>query len=87
MYPTTVFASVQPKMLSEVTEHLKNVSGIAYFSPLIGRFDLAIELKAAEQAKVYEIVNKIRSLNGVTSTRSYTPTMGASTPRTVQATF
>ena len=86
VYPTTVFASVQPKMLSEVTEHLKNISGIAYFSPLIGRFDLAIELKAAEQAQVYEIVNKIRSLNGVISTRSYTPTMGISSPRTVQAT-
>ena len=85
-YPTIVFASVQSNMLTEVTNHLKNISGITYFSPLIGRFDLAIELKAAEQAQVYEIVNKIRSLNGVISTRSYTPTMGISSPRTVQAT-
>jgi Lrp/AsnC ligand binding domain len=85
-YPTTVFASVQPRMLTEVTEQLKKISGITYFSPVIGRFDIAIELKGAEPQTVYEIVNKIRSLNGVTSTRTYTPTMSISTPRTVQAT-
>jgi Lrp/AsnC ligand binding domain len=85
-YPTTIFVSVQPRMLSEVTEHLKKISGIAYFSPVIGRFDLAIELKASEQQNVHELVNKIRSLNGVTSTRTYTPTMSISNPRTVQAT-
>jgi DNA-binding Lrp family transcriptional regulator len=85
-YPTTVFASVQPRMLNEVTEQLKQMGGIAYFSPVIGRFDLAIELKATEQQKIYELVNKIRSLNGVTSTRTYTPTMSISSPRTVQAT-
>ncbi len=85
-YPTTVFASVQPRMLNQVTEQLKTIQGITYFSPVIGRFDLAIELKAAEQQQVYELVNKIRSLNGVTSTRTYTPTMAISSPRTVQAT-
>jgi DNA-binding Lrp family transcriptional regulator len=72
-------------MLSEVTEQLKKLSGITYFSPVIGRFDFAIELKATEQQKVYELVNKIRSLNGVTSTRTYTPTMAISSPRAVQA--
>lgn len=85
-YPTTIFASVQPRMLNEVTEQLKKISGITYFSPVVGRFDLAIELKATEQQKVYELVNKIRSLNGVTSTRTYTPTMSISNPRAVQAT-
>jgi len=85
-YPTTVFASVQPRMLNEVTEQLKKISGITYFSPVVGRFDLAIELKATEQQKVYELVNKIRSLNGVTATRTYTPTMSMSSPRAVQAT-
>jgi len=85
-YPTTVFASVQPRMLTEVTEQLKKISGITYFSPVIGRFDIAIELKATEPQMVYEIVNKIRSLNGVISTRTYTPTMSITSPRTVQAT-
>jgi DNA-binding Lrp family transcriptional regulator len=73
-------------MLNDVTEQLKTISGITYFSPVAGRFDLAIELKATEQQKVYELVNKIRSLNGVTSTRTYTPTMSISSPRAVQAT-
>ena len=86
MYPTTIFASVQPRMLNQVIEQLKTIEGITYFSPVVGRFDLAIELKAAEQQQVYELVNKIRSLNGVTSTRAYTPTMAISNPRTVQAT-
>jgi hypothetical protein len=85
-YPTTVFASVQPRMLNEVSAQLKTISGITYFSPVVGRFDFAIELKAAEHQKIYELVNKIRSLNGVTSTRTYTPTMSISSPRTVQAT-
>jgi len=85
-YPTIIIASVQPKMWNEVAEQLTQIHGITYFSPVVGRFDLAIELKATEQQQVYELVNKIRSLNGVTSTRTYTPTMAISNPRTVQAT-
>src|ERR1022692_1284911 len=85
-YPTTIFASVQPRMLNEVTEQLKKIQGIAYFSPLIGRFDLAVELKATEQQKLYGLVNRIRSLSGVISIRTYTPTMGVSSPRAGQAT-
>ena len=56
------------------------------FSPLIGRFDMVIELTSTETQQVYELVNKVRSLNGVTSTRAYTPTMAISSGRTVQAT-
>src|SRR2546427_13073520 len=73
MYPTTIFASVQPKMLSQVTEQLKHIQGITYFSPVTGRFDIVIELKAAEPKQVYELVNKVRSIAGITSTRTYTP--------------
>jgi uncharacterized protein with GYD domain len=86
MYPTTVFASAQPKMLREVTEQLKKTSGITYFSPLIGRFDFVIEISLTNQQHIYELVNKIRSLNGVTSTRAYTPTMAISSDPTVKAT-
>ena len=73
MYPTTIFASVQPKMLSQVTEQLKHIQGITYFSPVTGRFDIVIELKAAEPKQVYELVNKVHSIAGITSTRTYTP--------------
>ena len=73
MNPTIVVATVQPKMLGRVTEQLLNTQGITYFSPLAGRFNLAIELKVAEPEKVHELVEKIRSFEGITSTRAYTP--------------
>ncbi len=73
-------------MLSQVTEQLKHTQGITYFSPVTGRFDLVVELKAADQRQVYELVNKIRSINGVTSTRTYTPFEGFANGKNVQAT-
>ncbi len=86
MNPTTIIASVQPKMLSHVTEQLGHTQGITYFSPVTGRFDLAIELKATDPKQVYELVNRIRSFTGVTSTRTYTPFEGFSNGKNVQAT-
>ena len=84
-YPTTIFVSILPKMLGQVTERLRSIQGINYFSPVIGRFDMAIELKAADSRHVYEIINQIRSLNGVTATRTYNPVEGSATTKTVQA--
>ena len=84
-YPTTVFISILPKMFAQVTEHLRSIQGINYFSPVIGRFDMAVELKAADTRHVYEIINKIRSINGVVATRTYNPVEGSSTTKTVQA--
>ncbi len=84
-YPTTIFVSVLPKMLGQVTEQLRNIEGITYSSPTIGRFDMAIELKAADSKRVYETINRIRSLNGVTATRTYNPVEGSATTKTVQS--
>ena len=84
-YPTTILASIQPSMLSQVTKQLKNVQGITFFAPTTGRFDLAIELKAMEPTQVQDVVNQIRSLSGVTATRTYTPIAGSATTKTVQA--
>jgi nitrate reductase NapAB chaperone NapD len=84
-YPTTIFVSILPKMLGQVTEHLRSVQGINYFSPTIGRFDMAIELKATDSKHVYETINQIRSLSGVTSTRTYNPVEGSATTKKVQA--
>jgi len=86
MNPTTVVASVQPRMLNQVIEQLKRTEGITYFSPITGRFDLAVEFKAADQKQIYELVNKIRSINGVTSTRTYTPFEGFANGKNIQAT-
>ena len=85
-YPTTIIASVQPKMSNQVAEQLTHIQGITYYSPLTGRFDLAIELKAAEPSQVYELVNKVRSINGITSTRTATPFEGFTDGKNFQAT-
>ena len=85
-YPTTIIASVQPKMWNQVAEQLTHIQGITYYSPLTGRFDLAIELKAAEPSQVYELVNKVRSINGITSTRTATPFEGFTDGKNFQAT-
>ena len=84
-YPTTILVSIQPSMLSQVTEQLKNVQGITYYTPTAGRFDLAIELKAMSPSQVQDVVNKIRSFNGVKATRTITPFAGSATTKTVQA--
>jgi hypothetical protein len=73
-------------MRSQVAEELKKIQGITYFSPLTGRFDFAIELKAADQKQVYELVNKVRAIKGVTSTRTYTPYEGFANGKTIKAT-
>jgi DNA-binding Lrp family transcriptional regulator len=72
-------------MLSQVTKQLNNVQGITFFAPTTGRFDLAIELKAMAPDQVQDVVNKIRSMTGVTATRTYTPFEGSATAKTVQA--
>lgn len=84
-YPTTIFVSITPKMLGEVTQHLRSMQGIDYFSPTIGRFDIAVELKSMDSRRVYETINQIRSLSGVTATRTYNPVDGSATTKTVQA--
>jgi DNA-binding Lrp family transcriptional regulator len=84
-YPTTILASIRPSMLSQVTKQLSSVQGITFFAPTTGRFDLAIELKAMAPDQVQDVVNKIRSMTGVTATRTYTPFEGSATAKTVQA--
>ena len=73
-------------MRNQVAEQLRKVNGITVSSPLTGRFDFLIELKAADQRQVYELVNKVRSLNGITSTRTYTPFEGFANGKNIQAT-
>jgi Lrp/AsnC ligand binding domain len=71
-------------MLSEVTKQLKTIQGVTFYAPTAGRFDLAIELKAMTPAQVQDVVNKVRSFNGVTATRTYTPFEGTATTKSVQ---
>jgi hypothetical protein len=71
-------------MLSQVTNGLKNIQGITFFAPTTGRFDLAIELKAMAPNQVQGVVDEIRSLKGVTATRTYSPLAGSATSKTAQ---
>ena len=73
-------------MLSEITKQLKTIQGITFYAPTAGRFDLVIELKAMAPSEVHAVVDKVRSLNGITATRTYTPFEGSATSKTVQAT-
>jgi uncharacterized protein with GYD domain len=73
-------------MLSQITKQLKTIQGVTYFTATAGRFDLAIELKAMSPAQVRDVVSKVRSLAGVTATRTITPFEGSATSKTVQAT-
>ncbi len=72
-------------MLSQIAKQLKTIQGVTFYAPTTGRFDLAIELKAMAPQQVQDVVNKVRSLTGVTATRTYTPFAGDATAKSVQA--
>jgi len=86
MNPTTIIATIHPKMRNQVAEQLRKIQGITYSSPLTGRFDFAIELKAADPKQVYEVIKQVRSITGVTSTRTYTPFEGFANGKNIQPT-
>jgi len=86
MNPTTIIANIHPKMRNQVAKQLSKITGITYSSPLTGRFDFAIELKAADPKQVYELVNQVRSVSGITSTRTYTPYEGFANGKNIKAT-
>ena len=84
--PTILVASVQPKQLDAVTQQLKAIQGITYFAPVTGRFDLVIQLKTASSQQVYEIVNKVRAISGVTATRTLSAFEGFTDGKNFQST-
>jgi len=73
---TTVLATVEPQSLNSVLSELHNLQGVTFYTPSAGRFDLVIWLNTIEQAKVYALVNQIRAMEGVVSTRTLIPFNG-----------
>ena len=73
---TTVLATVEPQQLNSVLSELRNLQGITFYTSATGRFDLVIWLNTTEQAKVYSLVNQIRAIEGVVSTRTLIPFNG-----------
>ena len=83
-YPNYVFATVEPHMLDDTIKHLKTLSGTTWFSPVTGRFDLVVQLKGSETDKLYDTVNKIRGIQGIVSTQTYTPVEGFTTEKSME---
>jgi len=85
MFPTFVLASVEPKMLGNVTQQLKTLDGITWFAPLTGRFDLVLQLKVTDHKQIYELVNRVRSIRGVVATSTYIPFEGFTNGKKIEA--
>ena len=67
-FPTYVFATVNPGMSKKVVEELKNINAVEFVAPLAGRFDLAIRFKQTAPEQVYQFIQQIRSIQGITGT-------------------
>jgi DNA-binding Lrp family transcriptional regulator len=77
-YPTTVLVSVEPSALNTVTQQVSTLKGIAFQTQVTGRFDLVIQLNTSDVQQVYQLVNQIRAIGGVISTRTMVPVSGFS---------
>ena len=73
---TTVLATCEPQQLTSVLSQLQTLQGVTFYTPSTGRFDLVIWLNTIEQTKVYALVNQIRAIAGVVSTRTLIPFNG-----------
>src|SRR5438128_409933 len=73
---TTVLATVEPQQLNSVLSQLQSLQGVTFYTPSTGRFDLVIWLNTIEQTKVYSLVNQIRAIEGIVSTRTLIPFQG-----------
>jgi nitrate reductase NapAB chaperone NapD len=78
MIPTTVLVSVEPSAISLVTQQVSTIKGVTLSTQVTGRFDLVIQLNTTLPEQVYQIVNQIRSISGVVSTRTLIPFTGFS---------
>jgi DNA-binding Lrp family transcriptional regulator len=77
-YPTTVLVSVEPSALNTVTQQVSTLKGVAFLTQVTGRFDLVIQLNTSDIQQIYPIVNQIRAITGVVSTRTMVPVSGFS---------
>lgn len=68
--PSYVMAAVEPKALNGVIEQLRREQGVRLVAPTSGRHNLVVQLSSNEPARVYSFVNKMRSMKGVSRTRT-----------------
>jgi DNA-binding Lrp family transcriptional regulator len=64
-----VFANTKGEP-TRIINQLKRINTISSITPVTGRFDLVIKLNTNELSKAFSTVEKIRSINGITSTQT-----------------
>lgn len=64
-----VFANAKGDLTRTINQ-LKKINNVTSITPVTGRFDLVIRLKTNEPTKTFNTVEKIRSINGITSTQT-----------------
>ena len=69
---------MEPSALNTVTQQVSTIKGVTFHTQVTGRFDLVIQLNTTTPEQVYPIVNQIRSIGGVLSTRTLIPFTGFS---------
>jgi DNA-binding Lrp family transcriptional regulator len=76
MLRSYIIATVEPSALSNVVEQVKKEQGIRLVTPTTGRYNLLVQLNAAETDNIYSHINKLRSIPGVRRTRALVPFEG-----------
>ncbi|MGA2785590.1 MAG: Lrp/AsnC ligand binding domain-containing protein [Candidatus Bathyarchaeia archaeon] len=76
MFPTYVFAKVQRDRVPQVVEELRKYSEIEFSAPVTGRYDIVLRLKTSNPEQLYNTINKIRNINGIKATHTFTANDG-----------
>ena len=65
-----VLIRCQPQQETEVLEALRKVEGLSYVYQLFGRYDMVALIRSLDLHAASEIVGRIRTIDGVTSTET-----------------
>ncbi len=76
MFPTYVFAKVQRDRVPQVVEELRKYSEIEFSAPVTGRYDIIMRIKNSNPEQLINTINKIRTINGVNATNTFTANDG-----------
>ncbi|MGP8069657.1 MAG: Lrp/AsnC ligand binding domain-containing protein [Candidatus Bathyarchaeia archaeon] len=76
MFPTYVLAKVQRDRVPQVVEELRRYSEIEFSAPVTGRYDIIMRIKNGNPEQLISTINKIRTINGVNATNTFTANDG-----------
>ena len=78
-----VFANAKGE-LGRIVNQIRRVSNVASVTPVTGRFDLVIKLKTNEPTKAFNTVEKIREINGISTTQTAFSIESVTNPRNTE---